>query len=276
MCVDASVRVDIVKWPVAPWLFDVCISPAVMTVAAAGCVSGELIISVCQLWRGWSCDTGDNHTASLFWCRHRRCICMCVYVFVCRRIYLKCFAYNRERYSHPAWCSCHCAVHVAASVFICMCTLPVPPVPPPPVLTLRKWHQTSVCCHCGNTTGVGVSAWVQRQRRRGRKRDGQWGNRTEWEKIGGEMERWPDKPCGSLHGCPKGSHLSSPSLPTWPEGKFQLCNKTATPLPGTRAEVTVWAADRSYCWPRVYAITHHCGAGLVFVTALINTLLFIR
>lgn len=35
-----------------PCLFDVYISPAVMNVAAAGWVSGELIISVCHLWRG--------------------------------------------------------------------------------------------------------------------------------------------------------------------------------------------------------------------------------
>lgn len=62
-----------------PWMFDVCISPAVMNVAAAGWVSGELIISVCHLWWGWSCDTGNNYTAFLVWCgrlkRLRVCLC---------------------------------------------------------------------------------------------------------------------------------------------------------------------------------------------------------
>lgn len=63
-----------------PWLFDVCINPAAMTVAAAaaGWVSGELIISVCHLWRGWSCDTGNNYTVSLFlmWApKMYECVC---------------------------------------------------------------------------------------------------------------------------------------------------------------------------------------------------------
>ena len=52
VCVRAYVCcVDSVSALVAsgPRLFDVCINPAAMTVAAAGWVSGELIISVCHL-----------------------------------------------------------------------------------------------------------------------------------------------------------------------------------------------------------------------------------
>ena len=40
-----------------------------------------------------------------------------------------------------------------------------------------------------------------------------------------QEKRWPDKPYGSLLLCPKGSHLSSHSWPTWPGGKFQCCKK---------------------------------------------------
>lgn len=67
-----------------------------MTVAAARCVSGELIISVCRPWWRWSCDTRSRHTVAPFWCWNRRCSCMGAYVFVWGKIHLKCFAYNRE------------------------------------------------------------------------------------------------------------------------------------------------------------------------------------
>lgn len=86
-----------------PWLFDVCISPAVMTVAAAGWVSGELIISVCHLWWGWSCDTGNNCTAGD--------VCVCVYTCLCEEFTWRAL-HITERHSCTAWHSCHCAVCV--------------------------------------------------------------------------------------------------------------------------------------------------------------------
>lgn len=55
LCLEPCVHADVCGCSVVassppPQLFDACISPAVMTVAAAGCVSGELIISVCHPW----------------------------------------------------------------------------------------------------------------------------------------------------------------------------------------------------------------------------------
>ena len=166
-----------------PWLFDVCISPAVMTVAAAGWVSGELIISVCHLWRGWSCDTGSSHTASLFWCGHWRCMCMCVYTCLCEESTWSALHItegarhththtHKHTHKHRAWCSCHLCSAFGMLVYkFALCT----PLPALCLSSMRKWHQTSVCCHCGNTAGVGHE---HKRRRRGEReseeeRDGQ-------------------------------------------------------------------------------------------------------
>lgn len=80
----------------------------------------------------------------------------------------------------------------------------------------KKKEVWSVRCKCGTkhlfTATVGITLiWGIHIRTEGGSKDGQWGNETKWERTRKEMERWPEKTCGSLHRCPKWSHLSSPS-----------------------------------------------------------------
>ena len=212
-----------------PWLFDVCISPAVMTVAAAGWVSGELIISVCHLWRGWSCDTGSSHTASLFWCGHWRCMCMCVYTCLCEEstwsaLHITEGARHTHTHTHTnthintergaavtcavhsvCWCiNLHCALHFLPCVFR-RCESGIKHLSAVTVATPLVWGM--------NTRGEGG------ERERVRRRE--MASREIEQNERRQEARWRDdqiKTCGSLHRCPKGSHLSSPPLsPHGPE-----------------------------------------------------------
>lgn len=239
-----------------------------MTVAAAGCVSGELIISVCRLWWGWSCDTGNNHTVSPFWCWSRRRICMCAYVFMWRRIYLKCFTSNRETLTHSvvqlSLCS---ACGTCVYTFACVHFLSH-------VLTLWKWHRTSVRCHCGDTAGVGC-----RHDCRGK------GGEGESEMASGEIEQNERRQeerrrddqinhVGHFIAVRKGLIYPPPLCPHSQKANFS----SAIRQQGKQKWLCELQPEVSYYWQRVCAVTHHGGLSLLqqLATAPINTLVFVH
>ena len=237
-----------------------------MTVAAAGWVSRELIISVCHLWRGWSCDTGNYYTASFFWCGQRE-----IYVW---RIYLRCFAYNGESFTHSvvqlSLCSARgVLVNKFAWLHFLSCISSVQ----------KKWHRTSVRCHCGATLmvwGVGISAHAG-----GGGREREMASREMEENERRQEERWRDDHVGHFIAVRKGLIYPPPLFAARPEGKLELCSKTASPLSG-QEQKWLWKllpqTEVSYCWPGVCAITQRGGPCLSWLqqlgTALINTLLF--
>lgn len=124
----------------------------------------------------------------------------------------------------------------------------------PPPLTLPKWHQTSVCCHCGNTAGVGC--WAQRQRTPGGKQRWPVGERNNMR----EGRRRDDQINHAGHSIAVRKGLIYPP-PLCPHGwkanvssairQQRLCQDTSRSSE-LRTEVI-------YCRPRVCAPTHHCG-----------------
>lgn len=103
--------------------------------------------------------------------------------------------------------------------------------------------------------------------------------RRKWERTRDETERWPEKTCGSLHRCPKRSHLSF-SGPLR-QGRRANCGSADRPLSGCRQKwrrELLMEAEVSYRWLRVWTATRCGGLGLSrpqqLAAALINTLLF--
>ena len=171
------------------------------------------------------------HSLSLLMWALEMYVYVCVYVFVWR-IYLKCFAYNRgsETHTHThththtnthintergaavtcavhsvCWCiNLHCALHFLPCVFR-RCESGIKHLSAVTVATPLVWGM--------NTRGEGG------ERERVRRRE--MASREIEQNERRQEARWRDdqiKTCGSLHRCPKGSHLSSPPLsPHGPE-----------------------------------------------------------
>lgn len=242
-----------------------------MNVAAAGWVSGELIISVCHLWWERSCDTGNSNTESLSWCGHPKCMCLRVYLWK----FTMCFAYNREKESQTAWRSCRSVILV--DTFACVDSTSCPG------LLLCKSgnkHLSAVTVETLMVWGISISAKAKEARDRGREMAS--GEIEQNER--GQEERWKDdqrKHVGHFTAVQKGLIYPIPSFPTWPEGKQQLWSKTASPLSGQELKwlgELLMETEVRYCWLKLCAVTHHSGPGLSWLqrlaTALINTLLF--
>lgn len=144
------------------------------------------------------------------------------------------------------------------------------------LLSLQKWHQTSARCHCGNTTGMGTL--VQRQSRRER----DMASREIEQNEKRQEERWRDdqiKHAGHFIAVRKGL-IYTPPLSAHSQKANSAIRQHRLCQDKSRSDCgeLLLQTEVSYCWPRVYAITHQGGPGLSLLqqlaTALINTLLF--
>lgn len=143
-----------------------------------------------------------------------------------------CFAYNREKESQTAWRSCRSVILV--DTFACSC----------PGLLLCKSgnkHLSAVTVETLMVWGISISAKAKEARDRGREikeardRGREMASGEIEQNERGQEERWKDdqrKHVGHFTAVQKGLIYPIPSFPTWPEGKQQLCSKTASPLSG--------------------------------------------